>query len=151
MSENIAASLDEVLEGQRLEIERLKSALGLLGVRDCARCKKFYRRADPGTLFDAGSDLICYWCLQDWWTDESPNLDSKDRANLEGKLVYWLREERKAELFKDPAKLPESSLQEFCVVASCLECRGTGKMMGEERCRYCDGRGTVCVVVAKKK
>ncbi|MGA9392040.1 MAG: hypothetical protein WBV69_16535 [Candidatus Sulfotelmatobacter sp.] len=150
MSEKIDSSVDELVASHRLEIERLKSALALLGVRDCLRCKKFYRRADPGTLFDAGQ-LVCYWCLQDWWAEESPNWDSKDRTNVEGKLVFWLREERKAELFKDPAKLPESSLQEFCMTANCLECRGTGKMLGDERCRYCEGRGTVWVVVARKK
>jgi RecJ-like exonuclease len=77
-------------------------------------------------------------------------LGAKERENLEGKLVFWLREQRHAELFKDPAKLPESSLQELNLVANCMECRGTGKLMGDERCRYCEGRGTVWVIVARK-
>jgi RecJ-like exonuclease len=64
--------------------------------------------------------------------------------------VFWLRDFHHAELFKDPAKLPESSLQELHIVANCLECRGTGKLMGQERCRYCDGRGTVWVIVPRK-
>jgi hypothetical protein len=134
----------------KIEIERLKSALGLLGVNDCWRCKKFYRKADPGALFDAG-ELVCYGCIPEWWAEASAVLDSKDRANVESKLVFWLREERHAELFKDPAKLPEVSLQELNLVANCLECRGTGKSMSQERCRYCEGRGTVWVVVSRKR
>ena len=49
--------------------------------------------------------------------------------NLEGKLVFWLRDYHHAETFKDPAKLPESSQQELHIVANCLECRGTGKSL----------------------
>ncbi|MGB8730644.1 MAG: hypothetical protein WCC99_05305, partial [Candidatus Sulfotelmatobacter sp.] len=65
--------------------------------------------------------------------------------------VFWLRDYHHAELFKDPAKLPESSQQELHIVANCLECRGTGKSLGQERCRYCEGRGTGWVIVARKR
>jgi hypothetical protein len=54
-------------------------------------------------------------------------------------------------MFKDPSKLPESSLQELHIVANRLECRGTGKQMGEERCRYCEGRAMVSVIVPRKR
>ena len=40
--------------------------------------------------------------------------------------MFWLRDYHRAELFKDPAKLPETSLQELNIVANCLECHGTG-------------------------
>lgn len=149
MPENFEQRVDEVVASHKLEIQRLKNALSLLGVNDCSRCKKFYRRSDPGALFDAG-ELVCYGCLQAWWAECSPELDSKDRTNIESKLVFWLREERHAELFKDPAKLPEGSLQEFSMVATCLECHGTGKSLGQNSCRFCEGRGAVWVVVWRK-
>ena len=150
MPEKSDQRVEAVLDRYQLEIDRLKNALGLVGVYACSWCKKFLRRSDPGALFDAG-DLICYGCIHEWWAQRCTELNIKDRGNLEGKLVFWLRDQHGAELFKDPAKLPESSLQELNIVANCLECRGTGKMMGDERCRYCEGRGTVWVVVARKQ
>jgi len=142
--------LDDILARHEFDLARLKEAFGLLGVNACARCKKFFRRADPGALFDAG-ELVCYGCISEWWAQRCAQLSSKDREALEGKLVFWLRDHHHAETFKDPAKLPESSQQELHIVASCLECHGTGKLMGQERCRYCDGRGTVWVIVSRKK
>ncbi len=141
--------MSEDSEIPQLELDRIKDALALLGVHACSCCKKFFRRADPGALFDAG-ELVCYGCIPAWWAQRCMQLGAKERENLEGKLVFWLREQRHAELFKDPAKLPESSLQELNLVANCMECRGTGKLMGDERCRYCEGRGTVWVIVARK-
>jgi len=138
------------LAHQTLEIERLKEALALLGVNPCSRCKKFHRRAEPGALFDAGQ-LICYPCIREWWPECCTELGSKEREALEGKLVFWLRDHHHAELFKDPAKLPESAEQELHLVANCLECHGTGKSMGQDTCRFCEGRGTVWVIVPKKK
>ena len=151
MPEESVASVDEILSRHRLELDRLKDALGLLGVSACSRCEKFLRRTDPGALFETGGERICYGCLREWWPQRCAQLSAKDRENLEGKLVFWLREHHHAELFKDPAKLPESSVQELHLVANCLECRGTGKSMGQERCRFCEGRGTVWVIVARKQ
>ncbi|MGA8272070.1 MAG: hypothetical protein WB919_10980, partial [Candidatus Sulfotelmatobacter sp.] len=113
-------------------------------------CKKFVRRSDAGALFDAG-ELICYGCIAEWWQQRRERLRGKDRENVEGKLVFWLCDHHHAELFKDPAKLPESSQQELNIVANCLECRGTGKSLGQEHCRYCEDRGTVWVIVSRKK
>jgi hypothetical protein len=143
-------SAEQTLARLELDLQRLKDAFGLLGISACSWCKKFFRRTDPGALFDAG-ELVCYGCIHEWWPQRCINLSTKERENLEGKLVFWLRDYHHAELFKDPAKLPESSLQELHIVATCLECRGTGKLLGQERCRYCDGRGTVWVIVSKKK
>lgn len=151
MPEKSEASVEEILARQALDLDRLKDAFGLLGVSPCSWCKKFLRRSDPGALFDAGGELICYSCIPEWWPQRCAQLSTKDRESLEGKLVFWLRDYHHAELFKDPAKLPESSLQELHIVANCLECRGTGKSLGQERCRYCDGRGTVWVIVSRKK
>jgi hypothetical protein len=140
----------DVLARHQLELDRVKDALALLGVNACAWCRKFVRRSDPGALFDAG-ELVCYSCIREWWPERSAQLGVKERETLEGKLVFWLRDFHRAETFKDPAKLPEASLQELHIVANCLECRGTGKSMGEDRCRYCEGRGTVWVIVSRKK
>ncbi|MGO8984763.1 MAG: hypothetical protein ACLPHI_17260 [Terriglobales bacterium] len=150
MPEQSVSHIEEILSRQKLELDRLKDALGLLGINACSWCKKFFRRSDVGALFDAG-ELVCYGCIDDWWTHRCTQLSIKDRENLEGKLVYWLRGTHHAELFKDPAKLPESSLQELNLVASCLECRGTGKSQGKEQCPYCSGRGTVWVIVSRKQ
>jgi hypothetical protein len=150
MAEKSDTPLEEILARQQLDLDRLRDALGLLGVSACAWCKKFLRRSDPGALFDAG-ELVCYGCIAEWWPQHCTQLSTKDRTGLEGKLVFWLRDFHHAELFKDPAKLPEASLQELHIVANCLECRGTGKLLGDERCRYCEGRGTVWVIVSRKQ
>jgi hypothetical protein len=141
MPEKSETPVEEVLARYQLDLDRVKDAFGLLGVSPCSWCKKFFRRSDPGALFDAGGELVCYGCIHEWWPQRCTQLSTKERENLEGKLVFWLRDQHHAELFKDSAKLPESSLQELHIVANCLECRGTGKLMGQERCRYCDGRG----------
>jgi hypothetical protein len=140
----------DILARQQLELDRMKDALALLGVNACSWCRKFVRRSDPGALFDAG-ELVCYGCIREWWPERSAQLGVKERESLEGKLVFWLRDFHRAETFKDPAKLPEASQQELHIVANCLECRGTGKSMGEARCRFCEGRGTVWVIVSRKK
>jgi hypothetical protein len=126
MAEKSDARAEEVLARLEVDLERLKDAFGLLGVSACSWCKKFFRRSDPGALFDAG-ELVCYGCIREWWPQHSAQLSAKERETLEGKLVFWLRDFHHAETFKDPAKLPESSLQELHIVANCLECRGTGK------------------------
>lgn len=140
----------DVLARHALDLERLKDALALLGVNACSCCKKFLRRSDPGALFDAG-ELVCYGCIHEWWPQRAAQLGTKERETLEGKLVFWLRDFHHAETYKDPAKLPEASVQELHIVATCLECRGAGKSMGQERCRFCEGRGTVWVIVSRKK
>jgi hypothetical protein len=141
MPDKTDTSVEEAWARQAQEIERLKDALGLLGVNPCSWCRKFVRRTDPGALFDAG-ELVCYGCIPDWWPQRCAQLSTKERENLEGKLVFCLRDYHHAELFKDPTKLPESSLEELHIVANCLECRGTGKSLGQESCRFCevDGR-----------
>jgi hypothetical protein len=150
MPEGSNPQSEDVLARHELDLDRLKDALALLGVNACAHCKKFLRRSDSGALFDAG-ELVCYGCIHEWWPQRAAQLGIKERETLEGKLVFWLRDFHHAETYKDPAKLPEASLQELHIVANCLECRGAGKSMGQERCRFCEGRGTVWVIVSRKK
>jgi DnaJ-class molecular chaperone len=44
---------------------------------------------------------------------------------------------------------PDTSHAEFQIVAKCVECAGSGKLMEGERCRFCNGLGTVRIVVPK--
>jgi hypothetical protein len=149
MPEKSDPSVDDILSHQQLELNRLKDAFGLLGISACFWCRKFFRRTDPGALFDAG-EPVCYGCIHEWWPQRCTQLTTKDRENLEGKLVFWLRDYHQAETFKDPTKLPESSLQDLHIVANCLECHGTGKSLGQDHCRFCEDRGTVWVIVSRK-
>lgn len=82
--------IEEILARHEFDLSRSKDALGLLAVSPCSCCKKFFRRTDAGVLFDAG-ELICYGCVHCWWTERCGQLSVKDRLDLEGKLVYWLR------------------------------------------------------------
>jgi len=150
MPDKPEASLEEILSRQQFDPDRLREAFGLLGISACSRCKMFIRRTEAGALFDAG-ELVCYGCIREWWPQRSAQLSAKDRETLEGKLVFWLRDYHHAETFKDPAKLPKSSLQELHIIAHCLECHGTGKSLGQDHCRFCDDRGTVWVIVSRKQ
>jgi len=56
----------------------------------------------------------------------------------------------RAEVVKEtPGKVPDTSNVEFQMTAKCLECSGSGKLMEGERCRFCNGAGTVQIVVRK--
>jgi hypothetical protein len=150
MPEKPDPTVEEILARQQFDLDRLEDAFGLLGITACSRCKKFYRRTDPGALFDAG-ELVCYGCIHQWWPQRCLQLNTKDRENLEAKLVFWLRDYHQAETFKDPAKLPDPSVQELHIVANCLECHGTRKSLGQDHCRFCEDRGTVWVIVSRKQ
>ncbi|MGA7474092.1 MAG: hypothetical protein WBW60_15285, partial [Candidatus Sulfotelmatobacter sp.] len=76
MPEKSEASVEEILARQALDLDRLKDAFGLLGVSPCSWCKKFLRRSDPGALFDAGGELICYSCIPEWWPQRCAQLST---------------------------------------------------------------------------
>jgi hypothetical protein len=131
------------------DLNDLIDALALLGVKRCSQCKKFLRSADRGALFDCGQ-LICYSCIPDWWSSQSMQLGVTDRERIEGKLASWLRKHHRGEVVKAaPGTVPDTSDAEFQIVAKCLECAGSGKLMEGERCRFCNGLGTVKIVVPK--
>jgi hypothetical protein len=124
-------------------------ALALLGVKRCSECKQFFRSADPGALFENGH-IVCYKCIPDWWSACSQRLGVADRERLEAKLASWLRKHHRAEVVKEtPGKVLDTSSAEFQMVAKCAECGGTGKLMEGERCRFCNGFGTVRIVVPR--
>jgi len=131
------------------DLKDVIGALALLGVKRCSRCKQFFRSADPGALFDYGQ-LVCYTCVPDWWPSESRGLGVEERERVEGKLASWLRKYHRAEVVKvTPGSTPDATNTEFQIAAKCQECGGSGKLMEGERCRFCNGLGTVRIVVPR--
>ena len=131
------------------DVNDLIDALALLGVKRCSQCRKFFRCADPGALFDGGQ-LVCYACIPDWWPSISMRLGVEEREKIEGKLASWLRKHHRAEVIKvTPGSVSDTSNAEFQIAAKCVECAGSGKLMEGERCRFCNGLGAVRIVVPK--
>jgi hypothetical protein len=144
-----ASSLFDTLSRIERDLNDLIDALGLLGVKRCSQCRKFFRCADPGALFDCGQ-LVCYGCIPDWWSAQSMRLAVTDRERIEGKLASWLRKQHRAEVVKTTlGTVPDTTDAEFQIVAKCVECSGSGKLMEGERCRFCNGLGTVKIVVPR--
>ena len=80
----------------------------------------------------------------------SVRLDITDRERIEGKLASWLRKHHRAEVVKEtPGNALDTTNAEFQMVARCVECAGSGKLMEGERCRFCNEFGTVRIVVPK--
>jgi hypothetical protein len=129
------------------DLNDLIGALSLLGVKRCSQCRQFFRSAEPGALFDCGQ-IVCYKCIPDWWSSLSQHLGVTDRERTEGKLASWLRKYHGAEVVKEtPDRVTDTGNIEFQMIAKCLECSGSGKLMEGERCRFCSGAGTVRIVV----
>lgn len=59
-----------------------------------------------------------------------------EREKIESKLSAWLRKYHRAEIIKEGREDLEESDQEFHIVTSCFECRGSGRLMEGERCRF---------------
>jgi hypothetical protein len=140
-------SLFESVSRVEHDVNDLIGALALLGVKRCSRCRQFFRAAEPGVLFDCGL-LVCYGCVPDWWSSFSTRMGVTERERIEGKLATWLRKYHRAEVVKEtPGKAPEPGNVKFQMISKCLECSGSGKLMEGERCRFCNGAGTVRIVV----
>lgn len=137
----------EMLEGVERSLNDLVQGLSLLGVKRCSQCKKFFRASNPGTLFSSGSEFVCFDCIPVWWPARREQLGCEERQRIEGDLVYWLRNFHDARSCHGSARLKEPQTVKFEIMANCLECRGTGTYLGDKRCRYCAGPGTVRIVV----
>lgn len=142
--------VSDIIEGLECDLNDLVQGLSLLGLKRCCQCKKFFRSADPGALFSGGGGLVCFHCIPVWWPLRREQLNCPERQETEGHLVFWLRSYHNARSYNGSGKLPATQSVKFELLANCLECRGTGTYMGDKRCRYCAGPGTVRVVVPEK-
>jgi hypothetical protein len=138
--------LSELLTRVEHKLNGLMQGLSLLGVKRCSWCERFFRASDPGTMFSGGGELVCFGCIPAWWSARREDLGCEERKNLETDLVFWLRGFHNARLVKG-SRPTEKRPVRFELVANCLECRGSGALLGGRRCRYCDGPGVVRVVV----
>jgi diadenosine tetraphosphatase ApaH/serine/threonine PP2A family protein phosphatase len=136
------------LSSLQRDLDALIDGMALLGVKRCTQCGQFFRSADAGALFDGG-ELICYGCVPNWWATQSPEMNAPDRKRLEARLATWMRKNHEAQVIKDPAKVPDPNRCVIQLTTGCAECGSTGKLLEGERCRFCNGLGSVFVVVLK--
>jgi hypothetical protein len=141
-------NIDERLASIEHELEHLKAGLGLLGITPCSWCGAYYRRSDPGALLKCG-DVVCYRCLPSWWEQRCPTLSVGERQKTEMELNRWLVSHHGAEVIGMAEHLPEPERLSLKLVTGCEECNGTGKNYSGKRCHYCDGRGSVWVIVRR--
>ena len=132
------------------DFEQMRDGLGLLGVKRCENCKKFYRMSEAAALFDDGVEVVCYGCIHEWWPRRGGEMELSDRESIEHKLVRWLVAHHNAQLIQRSHKLPDEQSQEFRLAADCNQCEGTGTLLGAH-CRYCGGEGTLWVVIPKNQ
>jgi len=127
------------------DLQHLTTGVALLGIKRCNWCKKFSRTSDSGLLFDSGA-TVCFACIPEWWPQYSNEVAPKQREIVEFELKNWLIRSHHAEVVRDPAKLPKDASPRLQIVVSCHECNGTGNAAGE-RCRFCDGQGSIWILV----
>ena len=140
----------QILEGVERNLNDLVQGLSLLGVKRCSHCKRFFRASAPGVLFETRGDVVCFECIPAWWPLRGEQLSWEERQRTEGDLVFWLRGFHNARSYNDSNKPAEDQAVKFELVASCLECHGTGRSLGDKRCRYCCGPGSVRIVVPQR-
>lgn len=139
-NERSGPSHQAILRMER-RVDQLVSALGLLGIEPCSVCGSFFRNSEPASLFNGSGEAVCIGCVHEWWPMRCEQLDVAEREALEHKLTHWLINYHNGRVVRQYQKVLQIPLQEFLIVATCSECRGTGR-----GCCFCDGHGTVWVV-----
>jgi hypothetical protein len=150
MAKNSDPRLHEALPHIERELTALKNALGLLGLKQCSWCRKYLRLVEPGALFDAGQQLVCYGCTYDWWTNMCPGLPVKDRSALEHKLMRWLIYQHHAKVIKQAGMGSGNAPEGIRLTADCIECAGAGRDSAGNRCSHCNGLGIIWVLLTEK-
>lgn len=145
MANETENSSSEALERLQHEVSNLREAFGLLGVKPCACCGKFFLSTNPANLFTAGSESVCYGCLPGWWERHCQDVDIPDRQSIEHNLMRWLIAHHGGKVYRELKELPPEERQYLRMVVACYECKGTGKM-GADRCRHCLGNRNIWVV-----
>ena len=144
------ARVSEILEAVESELHDLVQGLSLLGIKRCSWCKRFFRCSDPGALFGGVGEFVCFECIPGWWPSRREQLSCAQQRQIESDLVFWLRSFHHARTVNGSNGLKQEQAVKFELSASCLECRGTGVYLGDKRCRYCAGPGTVRVIVPER-
>src|SRR5262249_16263003 len=116
----------EVLAQVEQDLNNVVQGLSLLGVRRCSQCGRFFCSSDPGALFGGTGELICLECIPSWWPTRREQLTYGEREKTEGNLVIWLRGRHKARSGKSGEKLRAKQPVKFELIATCIECHGTG-------------------------
>lgn len=147
MEDGIPEILERLARAER-DLEQMRYGLDLLGVRRCSLCKQFFQSSDQSALFNDGTELVCFGCIQEWWPAYSGTLEVADRQSIERKLVRWLGAHHRAEIIHQFRKLPDEQSEEFRFVADCDQCGGTGELLGAQ-CRYCGGKREMWIVIPK--
>jgi hypothetical protein len=144
-SHNPAQPTTETVAQLRTELQEVINALALLGIQRCCRCRRFFRSSEAGALFDY-TEVVCYSCVPEWWKSVSGQISVHDREKLESKLASWLRKYHQAQVIKqDKDESAGVHRYGFQMVVHCTECNGSGKLLEGERCRFCNGLGTIRV------
>ena len=144
------ARLSQIVERLESELNDLMQGLSLLGIKRCACCKRFFRSSDPGALFGGAGAFVCFECIPVWWPSRREQLSWAAQRETEVDLVFWLRSFHNARTVNGSNGHKQDQAVKFELSASCLECHGTGIYMGDKRCRYCAGPGTVRVIVPER-
>lgn len=150
MGDDTEDRIFRILQGLERNLNDLVQGLSLLGVQRCAHCKKFFRSSSPGALFGTGAEMVCFGCIPAWWPIRREQLSAEERQKTESDLVYWLRGFHNARSYSVSTNPDENEAAKFEITANCLECRGTGKYLGDKRCRYCSGPGAIRIVVPQR-
>jgi hypothetical protein len=140
--------MQAALDAIERRLGHVESALEQIGLRACRHCKRYFRRSEPGLLFDCRGP-VCVECIPEWRAELSTELTVNERATVERQLTQWLLVYHQGTIVRESRKVPEPQLLKVRVVVGCERCQGTGRV-SNSRCRYCDGRGTVWVVVPKE-
>ena len=137
-------------ENLERDLANMKEGLGLLGIRPCSACGKFFRSSSTGETFSYMGETVCYDCLESWWKSRATNLDMSTRSTVEQKLMRWLIDNHDAVVVKDPASVRSAQFADFRLVVNCHECAATG-LLGKAKCRHCRGNKVIWVIVPSRQ
>ena len=138
-----AAAISERLNRIECDLLHIAEALAQAGLKRCVWCRKFFKSADPKALFNS-REVVCYRCVPEWWFHYRGQLATTERDLIEYRLIYWLIHQHDAKIVRDPAKLTGNS-GNISIIASCLECRGSGIFAGSKCSRCYDGNVWVLI------
>ncbi len=144
--------LNAVEDGQELaylsgELDHIRDALKLLGLKQRSCCRKYFMCPDGKNLLNVGQ-LVCFRCVGGWWEQRSPRISIEERNGVEHQILRWLTAYYEAKVIRRLAQMPAPENILLKIVVRCEQCNGTGQSDGS-KCQNCDGRGFEWVVVTR--